>query len=236
MKSHGWYIRVTNTGVSISFHDDVIKRKHFPLYWPFVRGTTGRRWIPLTNASDAERWVLLVLRLHKRLSKQSRCWRFETPSCSLWLHCNAFEILIWSSMLANLCHLERYGMIRAFCYACTLKRKVSHNDYFVITGCAWVYEEKICDRIRVSHENTYPVTLRQSHVFTFLMTSWIWHTFPIIASLWMQSTKPSPANSLHKGTVVWSSVCSMLLTSIRYCKRCRDAVDLRFHDHYVTSL
>ena len=22
----------------MEFHDDVIKRKHFPLYWPFVRG------------------------------------------------------------------------------------------------------------------------------------------------------------------------------------------------------
>ena len=29
-------------------HDDVIKWKHFPCYWPFERG------IPLTKASDAE--------------------------------------------------------------------------------------------------------------------------------------------------------------------------------------
>ena len=33
-------------------HDDVIKVKHFPRYWPFVRGI--HRWIPLTKASDAE--------------------------------------------------------------------------------------------------------------------------------------------------------------------------------------
>ena len=34
-------------------HDDVIKWKHFPRYWLFVR---GNRWIPLTKASEAELW------------------------------------------------------------------------------------------------------------------------------------------------------------------------------------
>ena len=40
-------------------HDDVIKWKHFPRYWQFVRRTTGHRWIPLTKASDAELWCFL---------------------------------------------------------------------------------------------------------------------------------------------------------------------------------
>ena len=31
--------------------------------------------------------VFVDLRLNKRLSKQSRCWWFETPSRSLWRHC-----------------------------------------------------------------------------------------------------------------------------------------------------
>ena len=39
-------------------HDDVIKWKHFPRYWPFVR-VTGHRWIPLTKASDTELWCFL---------------------------------------------------------------------------------------------------------------------------------------------------------------------------------
>ena len=38
-------------------HDDVIKWKHFPRYWPFVRGI--HRWIPRTKASDAELWCFL---------------------------------------------------------------------------------------------------------------------------------------------------------------------------------
>ena len=35
-------------------HDDVIKWKHFPRNWPFVRGIHRSRWIPHTKASDAE--------------------------------------------------------------------------------------------------------------------------------------------------------------------------------------
>ena len=42
-----------------SYHDDVIKWKHFPRYWPFVRGIHRSRWIPRTKASDAELWYFL---------------------------------------------------------------------------------------------------------------------------------------------------------------------------------
>ena len=52
---------------------------------------TGHRWIPRTQASDAELGCLLDLHLNKRLSKQSSRQWFETPSCSLWRHCNANE-------------------------------------------------------------------------------------------------------------------------------------------------
>ena len=67
-------------------HDDVIKWKHFPRYWPFVRGIHRSRWIPRTKASNAEPWCFL--RLNKRLSKQTRGWWFEPPSWSLWRQCN----------------------------------------------------------------------------------------------------------------------------------------------------
>ena len=42
---------------------------------------------PVTQSFDG----FFYLRLNKRLSKQSRRWWFETPSCPLWRHCN--EIL-----------------------------------------------------------------------------------------------------------------------------------------------
>ena len=44
---------------TITFHDDVIKWKHFPRYWPLCGEFTGPRWIPGTKASDAELWCFL---------------------------------------------------------------------------------------------------------------------------------------------------------------------------------
>ena len=44
---------------AIILHDDVIKWKYFPHYWPFVRGIHRSRWIPRTKASDAELWYFL---------------------------------------------------------------------------------------------------------------------------------------------------------------------------------
>ena len=65
-------------------HDDVMKWKHFPRYWPFVRGISRSGEIPqrpVTRRFDA------FFDLHP-LSKQSWAWWFETASHSLWRHCN----------------------------------------------------------------------------------------------------------------------------------------------------
>ena len=76
-------------------HDDVIKWKRFPRYWPFVRGI--HRWPvnspqrPVTRNFD----VFCDLRLNKRLSKQSMHRWFETPSRSVCRHCNGR----WKSVL-----------------------------------------------------------------------------------------------------------------------------------------
>ena len=66
--------------------------KHFPRYWPFVRGIhrslvmfpTQR---PVTRSFD----VYFDLRPNKRLSKHSWGWWFETLSCSLWRHRNGVK-------------------------------------------------------------------------------------------------------------------------------------------------
>ena len=70
-------------------HDDVFEWKHFPRDWSLWRESTGHRWIPLTKARDAGLWRFLWSAPNKRLSKQLRRRWFETPSCSLWRHCNA---------------------------------------------------------------------------------------------------------------------------------------------------
>ena len=71
---------------TILVHDDVIKLKHFPRYWPFVRGI----YRSPGNSPHKGQWGMfsLLCALNKRLSEQSRGWWFETPSHSLWRHCN----------------------------------------------------------------------------------------------------------------------------------------------------
>ena len=71
-------------------HDDVIKWKHFPRNWPFVRGIHRSRWIPPQRPVTRSFDVFFDLRLNKRLSKQLWGWWFETPSWSLWRQCNGF--------------------------------------------------------------------------------------------------------------------------------------------------
>ena len=82
---HNEYARQYTSALPVN-HDDVIKTKHFPRYWPFVREFTGHRWIerPVTRSFD----VFFDLPLNKRLNKQSWGWWFETLSCSLWRHSN----------------------------------------------------------------------------------------------------------------------------------------------------
>ena len=110
-------------------HDDVIKWKHLPRYWPFVREFTGHRWIPRTKTSDAELWCFLWTAAEHRLSEHSLGRWFETPSCSLWRHCNDVGVLRqqainWANVDPNLCPL-----IASLC----------HNGltYVVTDICVW---------------------------------------------------------------------------------------------------
>ena len=69
-------------------HDDVIKWKHFPRNWPFVRWITGPGEFPPQRPVTQSLDVFFDLRLNKRLSKQPWGWWFETLSWSLWRQCN----------------------------------------------------------------------------------------------------------------------------------------------------
>ena len=50
---------------------------------------------PVTRNFD----VFLHVCLNKRLSKQSWGWLFETPSCSLWRHCNWITFVVYSPFI-----------------------------------------------------------------------------------------------------------------------------------------
>ena len=84
---------------TVSFHDDVIKWKHFPRYWPFVRGIHRGIHRSPVNSPHRGQWCgtlmfSLICALNKRLSKQSWGWCFEAPSRSLWRHCNVRQLLV----------------------------------------------------------------------------------------------------------------------------------------------
>ena len=99
------------SSINLSIHDDVIKWKHFPRYWPFMRWIN--RW-PVdspTKSSGAELRCLLWSASEQRLSKQP--WRrwFETPSRSLWCHCNYMVTLVmenraWVMWRKTACYRE----------------------------------------------------------------------------------------------------------------------------------
>ena len=90
-----WRFKVSSSRVIhwTQYHDDVMNWKHFPRYWPFVRGihrspmNSPQR--PVTRNFD----VFFDLRLNKRLSKQWWGWWFKTLSRPLWRHRNVEEII-----------------------------------------------------------------------------------------------------------------------------------------------
>ena len=92
--------RSVHLDISVSIlcsHDDVIKWKHFPRYWPFV----WRIHRSPVNSPHNGQWrgALMISLIWAWLSKQSWGWWFETPSRPLWRHCNGIEaqlsVLLW---------------------------------------------------------------------------------------------------------------------------------------------
>ena len=79
---------------------------------------------PVTAEFPAQRTVtrsfdvFFDLRLNKRLSKQSWGWWFETPSPSLWRHCNVYRQLLWPEAPAPCLTRWRHdtlSVLLAFC-------------------------------------------------------------------------------------------------------------------------
>ena len=106
---------------------------------------------PVTRSFD----VFFDLRLNKRLSKPSRRRWFETPSCTLWCHCNVkmAKFLVWQKVtstnglnltvtcseryrpicfLTNVCHCV-YGksfisVYNAKCVSCDFVTLLRHSE------------------------------------------------------------------------------------------------------------
>ena len=89
-------------------HDDVIKWKHFPRYWPFVRGIHRSP----VNSPHKGQWrgalMFFYLHLNKRLRKQSWGWWFETLSRPLWRHCKVWRNYHCAKETTSHCSNQRW--------------------------------------------------------------------------------------------------------------------------------
>ena len=101
---------------------------------------------PVTRSFD----VFFYLCLNKRLSKQSWGWWFETPSCSLWRHCNGLCCWLWwnQTWTTQDCQVTTNQTISATCRykkAYTLKNLIktlnargpSYIGLTTYRGCWW---------------------------------------------------------------------------------------------------
>ena len=78
------------------FHDDVIKWKHFPRYWPFVSGIHGS---PVDSPHKGQwRGALMFSLVCAWTNGWSRRRMFETPLRLLWRYCNGR----WNLRVADL--------------------------------------------------------------------------------------------------------------------------------------
>ena len=102
----------------------------FRVTGPLWGESTGHRWIPLTNASDAELWCFL--QLNKRLSKQARCWWFETPWVSSWRHCNENDHTIGDVIISVMTSL--ITSVSIVCSAVFFGCRSKKTSKFHVTG------------------------------------------------------------------------------------------------------
>ena len=114
LATHGVRIMKSAANVTLSCH--------FPRYWPFVRGPTGHRWIPLTGASDAELWCFLWSAPQLKVKKTMEAlviWDvialIRTPL--LWFWWNWFPHACMNSLPSNGANCIRHQWFRRWLLA-----------------------------------------------------------------------------------------------------------------------
>ena len=100
-------------------HDDVIKWKHFPRYWPFLREFPSHRWIPLKRARDSELW-----------------WFLSVPWINDWVNnCDAgnmrrhrvhWGVIVMVNLFSGECHRPKDKSILVWVLAARCRQATSH--------------------------------------------------------------------------------------------------------------
>ena len=72
-------------------HDDVIKWKYFPRYWPFVRGFAGHRWIPRIKGQWRRTLIFSLTRAW------TNGWENNGEAGDLRLHRGHYDVIVMSA-------------------------------------------------------------------------------------------------------------------------------------------
>ena len=116
-------------------HDDVIKWKHFPHYWPFVWGIHQP---PMNSLQERQWWsfdVFFDLCLNKRLSKHSGGWWVEMPSRSLWRHCMLCTVSIDFNHNFFICQLLNLWAKHKYTFYIWLAMNITVNK--IMNSAVW---------------------------------------------------------------------------------------------------
>ena len=158
---------------------------------PVTGGFPSQR--PVTRSFD----IFFDLHLNKRLSKQSRRWWLETPSCSLWCHCNEVQISSWNWSTSHSTISWLVDSPRVYqTYSPNLVWHRSLNIYSIFT-VFWYWWSR---EAWIKHTHTHAHTHTHTH-----MNAPQWHDTWHDTSSW--SIQHPRWNKLcHVYTVPWSEV------------------------------
>ena len=134
---------------------------------------TGQRWIPPQRTVTRGFDVFFDLRLNKRLSKQSWGWWFETPSRSLWRHCNAMAINWSHGIRCNWNFVEHIVLLKPFILMLLFSAAYRHDH-----GSAK-------DELTVKHIKTqFAILTTQGEIFVKIgHRRFAWHWRPILSEM-----------------------------------------------------
>ena len=118
-------------------HDKVIKWKHFPCYWAFVRGI-HRSPVDFAHKGQWHRALIFFLIGASTNSwvtnKQLRCWSFEIPLHSLLCHCyDVFFILEYIFMSIHFLDILEKVSIYTSARGCVIDNVQTNNESINIT-------------------------------------------------------------------------------------------------------
>ena len=177
---------------------------------------------PVTRSFD----VFFDMRLNKRLSKQSWCWWFETPSRPLWRHCNdrlrTFSYV--GSHLRNYVSIDHHDVFikkRCNIYNYADDNFVSHSspDVNVIFILSWWWYDELKIVLHSSGKmgkiKTHnPMYLRDTHSAEYtLQVFYILNNFRLVSIMMMMHSFICTHKNLHNSNEkIWQQWEKLLLT------------------------